>query len=338
LPGANPNRSEPDAEGARYLEAGAELAGLRVDRALALAFPDLSRSRLQGLIEGGDVTVNGTRTKPSNRIRTGDRLCLVVPPPALSHLVPERADLRIVYEDESLLVVAKAAGVVVHPGAGQTSGTLAAALLDHCGALSQIGGVTRPGIVHRLDKGTSGLLVVAKSDRAHTSLSEQFKSRTVTKIYTGICVGTPRPSHGSVKLAIGRDVRNRKRMAVVAEGRAAHTDYAVTEMFERAASVLRLTLHTGRTHQIRVHLAALGCPLVGDTTYGSTTMAARCPEAFRHILSDFPRPALHAQVLAFAHPVDGRAMSFEEPWPDDLAALREQLRAVAPTKGGPRRG
>jgi 23S rRNA pseudouridine1911/1915/1917 synthase len=337
LPGENPNRSEPDAEDARHLEAGAELAGLRVDRALVAAFPDLSRSRLQALIAGGGITLNGAPTKPSSRIREGDRLRVVVPPPIASRLMPERADLRILYEDESLLVVAKPAGIVVHPGAGHTEGTLAAALLEHCGTLSQIGGVTRPGIVHRLDKGTSGLLVVAKSDRAHTNLSEQFKGRSVTKIYTAISIGVPRPPQGSVKLAIGRDVRNRKRMAVVPSGRIAHTDYAVTETLAGSAGVLRLTLHTGRTHQIRVHVAALGCPLVGDTLYGATTMAARCPDRARQILSAFPRPALHAQVLAFAHPADGRLMTFEEPWPDDLVALREQLRAVSPEKERARR-
>jgi 23S rRNA pseudouridine1911/1915/1917 synthase len=334
LPAANPNPSEPVPEDTRSIEAGAELEGLRVDRALATAFPDFSRSRLQGLMERGSVTVNGVRTKPSNRIRLGDRLVVVIPPPVESRLAPERAELRILYEDESLLVVAKPAGIVVHPGAGQTRGTLASALLDHCGTLSQIGGVTRPGIVHRLDKGTSGLLVVAKNDRAHASLSEQFKGRTVRKVYTAVCIGAPRPSLGSVRLAIGRDVRNRKRMAVVADGRTAHTDYAVTETLGGPTSVLRLTLHTGRTHQIRVHLAALGCPLVGDTTYGSTKLAARCTQATRHILSAFPRPALHAQLLAFSHPTDGRTMSFEEPWPDDLVALREQLRAVTLTQGG----
>lgn len=316
--------------------ADAALAGLRVDKALAEAFPDLSRSRIHGLMEAGSVLVNSLVPKPAAKVRTGDRLSLVIPPAVASVLMPERADLDILYEDASLLVVCKPAGVVVHPGAGVALGTLAAALLQHCGTLSQIGGVLRPGIVHRLDKGTSGLLVVAKNDQAHRSLSAQFKGRTVTKIYTAICLGVPRPAKGSIRLAIGRDPRHRQRMAVVADGRTAHTDYEVTESLG-AASVVRLTLHTGRTHQIRVHLAALGCPLVGDTAYGASALVARAPEALRPLLASFPRPALHAQVLGFTHPVTGEAMRFAAPWPRDLEELRSGLAQAArgPHGGSP---
>ncbi len=325
MPSASPKSSEPRTEETRLLEAGESLAGLRVDKALADVFVDLSRSRIHGLIDIGAILLNGERPKPSAKLREGDRLSVAIPGAVPSALEPEAGDLKILYEDESLLVVVKPPGVVVHPGAGASRGTLAAALLDHCGTLSQIGGVTRPGIVHRLDKGTSGLLVVAKNDQAHHSLSAQFKARTVTKIYTGICLGTPRPARGSVKLALGRDPRHRQRMAAVADGRAAHTDYEVTELLG-VASVLRLHLHTGRTHQIRVHMASLRCPLVGDSTYGASALASRSPQAVRALLSDFPRPALHAQRLGFVHPLSGEAVSFEEPWPDDLETLRHRLR------------
>jgi 23S rRNA pseudouridine1911/1915/1917 synthase len=331
LPSALKKPPEPPPQGQRAIDAGADLVGLRVDKALAQAFPDLSRSRIQGLMDAGAVRVNERSPKPSTKIRAGDRLSVAIPEAVPSDLQPERGELHIVHEDESLLVVDKPAGVVVHPGAGVSKGTLAAFLLAHCGSLSQIGGVTRPGIVHRLDKGTSGLLVVAKNDAAHHSLSAQFKGRTVTKIYAGICLGTPRPARGSVLLPIGRDPRNRQRMAVVETGRSAHTDYTVTEVLG-PASVVELELHTGRTHQIRVHMAALKCPLVGDVVYGASALAARAEEPARSVLSGFPRPALHARVLGFTHPATGRAVRFEAPWPSDLVELRRALSGV-PTNG-----
>ncbi|MEO8501039.1 MAG: RluA family pseudouridine synthase [Vicinamibacteria bacterium] len=311
----------------RRLDVEAPLVGLRLDKALAEAFPDLSRSRIHGLIDAGAARVNDRQQKPSARMRLGDRLSIDLPAAVPSTLLPEKGELDILYEDPSLLVVCKPAGVVVHPGAGVAHGTLAAALLGHCGTLSEIGGVTRPGIVHRLDKGTSGLLVVAKNDQAHRSLSAQFKGRKITKIYAAICLGSPRPARSSVALPIGRDPRHRKRMAVLEGGREAQTDYEVTEALG-PASVLRLRLHTGRTHQIRVHMAALGCPLVGDETYGASTLAARAPERARGILMEFPRPALHAQILGFAHPVSGATLQFEAPWPKDLEGLRSRLRDI----------
>jgi 23S rRNA pseudouridine1911/1915/1917 synthase len=327
LPGAHPRPSEPSPEGRRLVQADSGIAGLRLDKALAAVFPDLSRSRIHSLIDVSAVLVNGQASKPAARVRRGDQLTVEIPAAVPSRLEPERGDVDIVFEDDHLLVVRKPAGVVVHPGAGVTRGTLAAALLAHCGSLSQVGGVTRPGIVHRLDKGTSGLLVVAKSDHAHRSLSAQFKGRTVTKIYAALCLGAPRPGRGSITLPIGRDPRHRQKMTVVKEGRAAQTDYEVTESFG-GASALRLTLHTGRTHQIRVHLAALRCPLVGDSVYGASALAGRSPEPFRSLLSSFPRPALHAEVLGFTHPSSGERMRFEAPWPDDLGNLRAELRAM----------
>jgi 23S rRNA pseudouridine1911/1915/1917 synthase len=334
LPGDRKRPPEPDPGDARVVEAGPALVGLRLDRALSDAFPELSRSRIQALIEGGHVLVNGAAAKPSAKVRALDRLSICVPRAAASDLVPEARDLRILFEDEHLLVVSKPAGVVVHPGAGITEGTLAAALLGHCGTLSQIGGVTRPGIVHRLDKGTSGLLVVAKNDLSHRALSAQFKSRTVTKVYAAICFGLPKPARGSITTPIARDPRNRQRMAVVTGGRNAHTDYDTVERLGVASS-LRVTLHTGRTHQIRVHLSSIGCPLVGDPTYGASALAARTPPGVRDIVAGFERPALHAEILGFIHPVSGAALRFEEPWPDDLENLRQRLRdASARSDGG----
>ena len=325
MPSESKKPSESPPGETRRLRIDARLAGQRIDKALAEGLLDLSRSRVHALIQGDAVRLNGVRPKASAKVCEGDELMVVVPPPVPSDLKPERGDLKILFEDDSLLVVSKAAGVVVHPGAGATQGTLAAALLEHCGTLSQIGGVTRPGIVHRLDKGTSGLLVVAKNDMAHRSLSAQFKARTVTKIYSAICFNIPRPARGSVHLPIGRDPRNRQRMAIIPEGRAAHTDYEVAEVLG-VACVMRLTLHSGRTHQIRVHLAALRCPLVGDSTYGATPLASRSPGPVRDALLGFARPALHARVLGFDHPQTGLPMRFEEPWPQDMTQLRDTLR------------
>lgn len=330
MPNVSPKPTDPPGPGTRLLEATRDLIGLRVDKALAQAFPDLSRSRIHGLIEAGAVLINEQRPKPAAKLRSGDRLKVRIPAAVPSTLEPEPGSFKILHEDASLLVVSKPAGIVVHPGAGALRGTLAAALLDHCGTLSQIGGVTRPGIVHRLDKGTSGLMVVAKNDQAHRSLSAQFKGRTVTKIYSALCIGMPKPSHGSIDLPIGRDPRHRQRMAVVPDGRTAHTEYEVTEALG-LISVLRLTLHTGRTHQIRVHMSALNCPLVGDSTYGARHLSSRSPVQVRSLLMAFPRPALHAQVLGFEHPVSGKAMRFEEPWPEDLARLRDGVLDAGPT-------
>ena len=291
------------------------------------ACPEFSRSRLQSLIEGGAVQLNGVASKPAAKVREGDRIQVAVPAPEPMSLAPEPADLKILYDDEAILVVFKPAGMAVHPGAGTPRGTLAAALLAHCGSLSQIGGVLRPGIVHRLDKGTSGVMVVAKHDQAHRHLSAQFKARTVEKVYTAVCLGLPKPAAGTIKTPIGRDARNRKRMAVVTTGKPALTEYRVTETFGPASS-LRIRLHTGRTHQIRVHLTSIRTPLVGDATYGARAIATRAPAAFQPALSGFPRPALHAERLGFDHPITGERLTFEESWPDDIEALTVSLRAT----------
>jgi 23S rRNA pseudouridine1911/1915/1917 synthase len=235
--------------------------------------------------------------------------------------------LRVVYEDARLLVLDKPAGMTVHPGAGRLSGTLVNALLHHVRDLSGVGGVLRPGIVHRLDRGTSGLMVVAKDDETHRALSAQFSSRGVEKEYLAIVHGVPRARQGTIEASIGRDPVHRKKMSVRApRGRPARSTYTVVEALDGAA-LLRVRIHTGRTHQIRVHLASLGHPVAGDATYGGTrTPSSRRPAA-RAALDGLTRPALHAARLAFIHPATGDRREFESPLPEDLRDLRAQLRA-----------
>jgi len=286
-------------------EEGAE----RLDLYVAHHCPDVSRSRARRLIEEGFVTVNGRPVKPSRLLQRGDRVVVRVPPPTPLDLEPEAIPLSIVYEDHDLLVVDKPAGMAVHPGAGRSRHTLVNALLARCPDLTGVGGVLRPGIVHRLDKDTSGLLLVAKNDRAHTALSQQLKERTVEKGYLALVVGRLEPKEGVIEGAIGRDPRNRKRMAVVEGGRPARTAYRVREYLDDC-TLVEVTPSTGRTHQIRVHLAAVGHSIVGDAVYGR-------PSPF------VGRQFLHACRLGFHHPADGRRLVFESPLPPDLQeALR----------------
>jgi len=276
----------------------------RLDLYVAHHCPDVSRSHAQRLIEEGFVTVNGRPAKPSRLLQRGDRVVVRVPPPSPLDLEPEAIPLSIVYEDPDLLVVDKPAGMAVHPGAGRSRHTLVNALLARCPDLAGIGGVLRPGIVHRLDKDTSGLLLVAKNDRAHTALSRQLKERTVEKGYLALVTGRLEPKEGIIEGAIGRDPRNRKRMAVVEGGRPARTAYRVRE-YLADCTLVEASPSTGRTHQIRVHLAAVGHPIVGDAVYGR-------PSPF------VERQFLHACRLGFHHPADGRRLVFESPLPPDL--------------------
>jgi 23S rRNA pseudouridine1911/1915/1917 synthase len=314
------------------LPVAAKHAGERVDRFLADAQPDLSRSRLQGLIRDGLVSVNGRAVRASQRLREGDRVSWQSPPPRVTALDPEDISLSIVYEDEHLLVIDKPAGLVVHPGAGHPRGTLVHALLHHDPAIADVGGEGRPGIVHRLDKDTSGLMVVARTSRAYRALVEALRAREVKRVYRALVWGEPAADAGDIEGAIGRDPRNRKRMAVVRRGgKSALTHWRVLER-HGIASLVELRLESGRTHQIRVHLAHLGLPIVGDPVYGGrgknqlsrAEPQRRLADALKACLS---RQALHAAELALTHPVTGRSLRWTSPVPEDLSRALELLTA-----------
>lgn len=294
-----------------------ELAGSRLDSAVALHQPALSRSRIRRLIEDGRITVCGTSRKAAYRLRPGDRIEGSIPPPEPLHLRPEKIPLDVVYEDSSLIVVDKSAGMVVHPAAGSRSGTLVHALLHHCRDLSGIGGVLRPGIVHRLDKGTSGLLVVAKSDAAHRVLAAQFKLHRVDREYLALVRGAPKGEGGSIDAEIGRHPKDRKRFTTRSRGgRRAVTHWRIEARFPEL-TLLRVRLETGRTHQIRVHLASIGLPVAGDPVYGGGRAISRA--------LGLERQALHAAVLGFDPPDEGARLRFESPLPEDLGAVIGKL-------------
>jgi 23S rRNA pseudouridine1911/1915/1917 synthase len=310
----------------------------RLDRVLARAWSDLSRSRLQALIRQGHAKVCDVRvTDPAVKVAPGARIALAVPPAEPATPEPETVALDVVYEDDDVIVIDKPAGLVVHPAAGHRQGTLVNALIAHCGAsLSGIGGVQRPGIVHRLDKDTSGLLVAAKNDRAHQSLSAQFadhgRTGPLKRTYRAVVWGRPDPQRGVIDAAIARSSHHRERMAVVPSGRGRHarTHYEIEEGFGAdVASLVRCSLETGRTHQIRVHLAHIGHPLLGDAVYGAgfKTKANRLSEISKAALLALNRQALHAAALGFEHPVSGRFLRFESPVSADLAELLTALRA-----------
>ncbi|HVQ29900.1 MAG TPA: RluA family pseudouridine synthase [Vicinamibacteria bacterium] len=306
--------------------------GQRLDAWLAAAVPELSRARIQTLIGESRVTLGGHPARASARVRAGQEITLSVPAPLPAEPEPEDIPLAVVYEDEDLLVVDKPAGLVVHPGPGTPRGTLVNALLGQVRDLSGIGGVLRPGIVHRLDKGTSGLLLVAKTDAAHRDLALQFSGRSVEKEYLALVLGVPRARTGAIDAPIGRDPRDRKRMSVSApRGREARSTFAVVESFDGAA-LLRVRIHTGRTHQIRVHLSSLGHPVAGDATYGGTRTPSSRAAAARAVLQGLARPALHAARLAFRHPRTGERLSFESALPPDLEGALAALRAAAVAK------
>ncbi len=312
----------------RCAQVPATAAGSRLDRVLADLFPELSRTVAARLVEEGRVSLDGeAAASSSRRVRGGEQLECYVPDRGPSELTPEDLPLRILHEDDDVLVLDKAAGMTVHPGAADESGTLAHAVLHHCGdALSGVGWPRRPGIVHRLDKGTSGVMVVAKTSVAHQNLAAQFARRTVEKDYVALVFGAPAPT-GSVDAPIGRSRTHRTRMAVnVPGGRPAETSWQRLELIGPTA-LLRVALHTGRTHQVRVHLASVGFPLVGDVAYGGRRSRGIEPAAVRVLLEGFGRPALHAWRLAFDHPRTGCRVTFEAPWSRDLEELLDALRA-----------
>jgi len=302
-----------------------ELDGARLDRCLAELHPDWTRSRVRRLIDAGHVRLNRETVKPSATVHHGD--LIAVDEPALEPLDAEAEDipLDIVFEDDDILLVNKPVGLVIHPAAGNPSGTLVNALLHHCSDLSGIGGVERPGIVHRLDKDTSGLLVVAKSDRAHLGLSLAFRNRKIHKTYLAICYGTPGEPDGVVDAPIDRHPRERQRMAVIATGRTARTLYHVDEEIA-GASLISCRPITGRTHQIRVHMAHVGHAIVGDPLYAGRQWRNLSDPQARAACRSFPRQALHARRLEFTHPVTGEEVAFEAPVPADIEGLVTTLR------------
>ena len=314
----------------RRFQVGVPSAGTRLDLFLTGACSDLSRSRIQRLIADGAVRVAGSAAKPSHVVRAGEEIELDVPAPRPASLEPEDIALAVLHEDADVLGIDKPAGLVVHPAPGHPSGTLVNALLHHVRDLAGVGGELRPGIVHRLDRDTSGVLLVAKTDRAHASLSRQMKRRTLRKEYLALVAGVPRVRKGEVALAIGRDPRDRKRMRAfrASEGeppagsREARTLYEIErEWFSLGLTLLRCRLVTGRTHQIRVHLAAAGLPIVGDPVYGRARFPrVRDPE-LKRLLEEFPRQALHAERVAFRHPETNEMIEIVAPLPQDLRGL-----------------
>jgi 23S rRNA pseudouridine1911/1915/1917 synthase len=322
----------PGAQAAAVRLVRLDAGGGRVDKALAAAAPDLSRGRIQALIAQGRVSVSGRPVAdPSARAEAG-AYALEIPPPEPALPAPEAIPLAVLYEDAELIVVDKPAGMAMHPAPGSERGTLVNALLAHCGAsLAGVGGVARPGIVHRIDKETSGVVVAAKTDRAHQALSALFATHDIERLYVALTRGAPRPGRGTIEGQIARSPHDRKKMALVRSGgRHAVTHYQVERLFgppeKPLAARVACRLETGRTHQIRVHLASRGAPCLGDPVYGSGPPA----EPVRRAIAEagLARQALHAAVLGFRHPATGEPLRFESALPDDMARLEARLAAL----------
>lgn len=321
---------------AEILEAQIDAPGVRLDKALAAAFPALSRARLQALLAEGAVRRDGQPVTSGSAKAQAGLYAVIMPPVVAATPQPEAIPLTVLFEDADLIVIDKAPGMAAHPAPGCETGTLVNALLAHCGdSLSGIGGVARPGIVHRLDKDTSGVMVAAKSDRAHAGLSALFATHDIERTYVALTRGAPTPEKGRIQTQIGRSSSDRKKMAVLkAGGREAITDYVVQKTFGQPAKAsaaplaarVACTLHTGRTHQIRVHLASKGSPLLGDPVYGSGSPAIAVRAAVAEV--GLTRQALHAAVLGFVHPVTGQALRFETAPPEDMQRLEALLAAL----------
>lgn len=291
----------------------------RLDRWLSERVTRLTRAQIQALIREGAVTVNGRMAKPAAKLKgTGEHIRIVIPPPPPTELIPDALPLEILYEESSFAVINKPSGMIVHPGAGVERGTLANALLARYPELAQVKGQRRHGIVHRLDKMTSGVMVIARTEEALNALTKQFAGRAVAKQYIALLESVPKPDAGTISLPIARDPQHRTRMAVVRGGRSAITHYRVIETFSGGYALVEARIETGRTHQIRVHFAHIGCPVVGDTTYG-----------FRKPRIKLGRTFLHAARLAFDHPIDGRRLEFTAPLPNELERVLRRLRANA---------
>jgi 23S rRNA pseudouridine1911/1915/1917 synthase len=305
-------------------------AGRRLDLWLAARLPDLSRTRIKALVDGGHVSVNGAASKVAHRLKAGERVAAIVPPPVPDDMAAEAIPLAIVYEDAHVLVVDKPAGMVTHPGAGQSGGTLAAAALAHAPEIAGVGGPRRPGIVHRLDKGTSGLIVLAKSRRAYDALTAQLQERTMSRRYLCLAHGVVAQHDGMIDKPIARDPRSRVRMAVAraGTGKRAVTRFRALERFV-GYTYLECRLETGRTHQIRVHLASLGHPLVGDLTYGAKR-ARQHDTLPPDLVEGLGGVALHAAELSFLHPATGETVELSCPLPNRIVRLLSHLRDIQP--------
>ena len=321
----------------RVIQLDAAQADGRLDKALAAVLPDISRARLQALIATGALSRDGVAiTNASHAAAPGDYV-LLIPPLVAAAPAPQAIPLTILYEDAHLIVIDKPAGMAAHPAPGSETGTLVNALLAHCGeSLSGIGGVARPGIVHRLDKDTSGVMVAAKTDAAHAGLSALFAAHDIERAYIALTRGAPSPAKGTIETRIGRSPHDRKKMAVLrGGGREGVTHYAVQARYGPAerplAGKVSCTLETGRTHQIRVHLASKGAPVLGDALYGSGSPAASVREAMQAV--GLNRQALHAAVLGFVHPISGETLRFETPLPRDMADLAAALALMGTGKG-----
>ncbi len=300
-------------------------AGDRLDRVLAAAWPDLSRSRLKQLIEAGAVFSGGAKLgDPAMRVKRGQSVMVVIPPAVRAEPKGQAMALPIVYEDAHLIVIDKPAGLVVHPAAGNRDGTLVNALIAHCGdSLRGIGGELRPGIVHRIDKDTTGLIVAAKTEQAHRSLGKQFAAHAIERVYKALVWGVPRARAGVIEGAIGRSPLNRQKMAVLrGGGKEARTHYKVMEAFGSTASLVECRLETGRTHQVRVHMAHIGHPLIGDPVYGR-------PRTIPGLTLGIQRQALHAAVLGFQHPASHKVLRFESVLPEDFTETYVALRVLS---------
>jgi 23S rRNA pseudouridine1911/1915/1917 synthase len=314
----------------RTFQVGSPSAGTRLDLFLAAACSDLSRSRIQKLIAEGAVRVDGGEARRAHHVRAGEEVTVEVAEPREVALEPEAIPLSILFEDSELLAIDKPPGLVVHPAPGHPSGTLVNALLHHVRDLAGVGGELRPGIVHRLDRDTSGVLLVAKTDRAHQLLSRQMRKRTLKKEYLALVAGTPRVRKGEVTLAIGRDPKDRKRMKAFKEtpagAREARTVYEIEREWPALGlTLLRCRLVTGRTHQIRVHLSAVGLPIVGDPVYGRARFPKVRAAPLRRALEEFPRQALHAERVAFHHPANQQVIEIVAPVPLDMENLLRSI-------------
>ncbi|MEM6812488.1 MAG: RluA family pseudouridine synthase [Pseudomonadota bacterium] len=321
-----------------HIQVDESFENIRLDKALAIKMPDQSRARLQALIKEGHVTLNGKPVKTaSSKLSTNDEITVMLPEAIDADPEPENIPLNIIYEDDDIIVISKAAGIVVHPAVGNLSGTLVNALLYHCAdTLSGIGGVKRPGIVHRLDKETSGLMIVAKNDQAHHSLSDQLKDRSLSRVYTAFTWRAPTIIKGAVDEPIGRHASNRLKMAIMkSSGREAKTHYLVEKKFGEAAAQIQCKLESGRTHQIRVHMQHLKHQIIGDPLYGLVEQEARAilkrndydEDSIAAIL-DFPRQALHASEICFSHPKTEENMTFSSELPEDMRALKNHLKSI----------